>query len=186
MKKWLIGTLVGGIILFAWQFLSWTVLQFHEAEARYTPAQDSILQYLSSQFKENGTYMLPTTAPGASAEEMEALGSKMHGKPWATLTYRTSYDHGMTRPMIRGFLVDLFLVFCLIYILTRGGIPPAMRVFAGSVAVGLLSFLYGPYTQHNWFQTPTADLHGHLIDALVAWGLVGLWLGWWLNRGKSR
>lgn len=184
MKKWLIGSLVGAILIFLWQFLSWTVLQFHEAEAKYTPAQDSVLNYLSRTFNESGTYMLPTVPPGASQDAMEELGKKMDGKPWATLTYRSSYMNSMTRPMIRGFLVDFVLVLCLIYLLTRAGTPVGVRIFAASIALGLITFLWGPYTAHNWFQTPTADLNGHLIDSLVAWGLAGIWLGWWLNRGK--
>jgi hypothetical protein len=88
----------------------------------------------------------------------------------------------MVMPMVRGFLVDWFLVFTLIYILTRGGIPTRIRTLAGSVAVGLFTFLSGPYTMHNWFQTPTEAYTGHLIDAFVAWGLAGIWLAWWLNR----
>jgi hypothetical protein len=182
MKKWLIGSLVGAILIFAWQFLSWTMLNVHIGEAKYTAAQDSIVNYLSSVLKEDGMYMLPTVPPGASMKEGEALGEKMNGKPWATVMYKTAYVNDMARPMIRGFLIDLFLVFSLIYILTRGGIPNAMRIFAGSVAVGLLTFLWGPYTAHNWFQVPMEAITGHLIDGLVAWGLVGIWLGWWLNR----
>ena len=182
MKKWLIGSLVGAILVFAWQFLSWTVIQLHNAEAKYTPSQDSILSYLSSTLKEDGIYMLPTVPPGASMDESEALGKKMDGKAWATVMYKTAYSHNMARPMIRGFLIDLFLVFCLIYILTRAGTPTATRIFAGSVALGVVTFLWGPYTAHNWFQTPTETLTGHLIDSLAAWGLAGLWLGWWLNR----
>ena len=42
----------------------------------------------------------------------------------------------------------------------------------------------GPTYEHVWFQTPVADLYGPLIDSLVAWGLTGIWLGWWLNKGK--
>ena len=185
MKKWLIGSFVGAVLIFVWQFLSWTVFQLHEAEARYTPAQDSILRYLNSQFSETGTYMLPTVPPGSSQEAAEELGKTMDGKPWVTLTYRSSYNHNMIRPMIRGFLVGLVLVFCLIYILTRGGTPRSLRVFAASIAMGLITFLWGPYNEHVWFQTPVADLYGPLIDSLVAWGLTGIWLGWWLNRGNA-
>lgn len=182
MKKWLIGSLVGAILMFAWQFLSWSMLGIHDGEAKYTPAQDSIVNYLSSVLKEDGIYMLPTVPPGSSMKDGEALGEKMNGKPWASVMYKTSYVNSMIRPMIRGFLIDLFLVFSLIYILSRGGTPTAMRIFAGSVAVGLLTFLWGPYTAHNWFQLPMEGITGHLIDGLVAWGLVGVWLGWWLNR----
>ena len=182
MKKWLIGSLVGAILVFAWQFLSWTMLKLHEKEAKYTSGQDSVLTYLSAALKEDGIYMLPTVPPGTPESEAMELGKKMDGKPWATVMYKTTYSFNMVRPMIRGFLVDLFLVFCLIYILTRAGTPTGMRIFAGSVALGLVTFLWGPYSTHNWFQTPTETLTGHLIDSLAAWGLAGLWLGWWLNR----
>jgi len=182
MKKWLIGSLVGAILVFAWQFLSWSMLGIHDGEAKYTSSQDSILNYLSSTLKEDGMYMLPTVPPGSSMEAGMELGEKMNGKPWATVMYKTAYSHSMTMPMVRGFLIDIFLVFTLIYMLTRAGTPTAMRIFAGSVATGLFCWLLGPYTAHNWFQTPMEATTGHLIDAVVAWGLVGLWLGWWLNR----
>jgi hypothetical protein len=182
MKKWLIGSLVGGILVFLWQFLSWTILPLHNGEAKYTPAEKEILNSLSG-LKEDGMYRLPTAPPGAnSMDDHEKLAKEMDGKPWATVIYKTAYKNDMVMPMIRGFLVDVFLVFLLIYILTRGGTPTAIRVLAGSVAVGLFTFLVGPYTMHNWFQTPNETYTGHLIDGFVAWGLCGLWLGWWLNR----
>ena len=127
-------------------------------------------------------YMLPTAAPGTSMGDHQKMMKDMEGKPWATVTYRSAYKNDMVMPMIRGFLVDWFLVFTLIYILTRGGIPTRIRTLAGSVAVGLFTFLAGPYTMHVWFQTPTEAYTGHLIDAFVTWGLAGIWLGWWLNR----
>lgn len=182
MKKWLIGSLVGGIIVFAWQFLSWTMLGIHNDAARYHPAQDSIVNYLSSVIKEDGAYMLPTAKPEMSRSEHEEMVKQMEGKPWASVIYHNNFKYNMARQMTRGFLVDVFLVFTLIYILTRGGTPIPIRVVAGSVAVGLFSFLWGPYTGHNWFDLPMDMIKGDLIDAIVAWGLVGMWLGWWLNR----
>lgn len=182
MKKWLIGSLVGAILVFLWQFLSWSMLGIHDSEAKYTPAQDSIMSHLSSVIKEEGMYRLPTLPPGSSMDEWEPFSKEMNGKPFATIVYKSAYADGMTKPMIRGFLIDLVLVFLLIYILTRGATPKPIRVVAGSVAAGFFCWLLGPYTAHNWFQLPMEAITGHLIDALVAWGLVGLWLGWWLNR----
>jgi len=181
MKKWLIGSFVGAILVFLWQFLSWNILPTHRGEAKYTPAQNEILNTLSSSLKEDGVYMLPTAPLDASKEEHEKLMKEMENKPWATVIYRI-YKPNLVMQIVRGFLVDWFLVFTLIYILTRGGTPTRIRTLAGSVAVGLFTFLAGPYTMHNWFQTPAEAYTGHLIDAFVTWGLVGIWLGWWLNR----
>lgn len=182
MKKWLIGSIVGAIIIFLWQFLSWSVLGIHSGATKYHPAQDSIVSYLSATLGEEGSYMLPTVKPGASQNEHEELMKKMDGKPWASVVYHKEFKSNMPLQMTRGFLVDLFLVFSLIYILTRAGTPSAMRIFAASIAIGLFTFLWGPYTGHNWFDLPMDMIKGDLIDAFAAWGLCGIWLGWWLNR----
>jgi hypothetical protein len=182
MKKWVIGSLVGAIIVFLWQFLSWSLLGIHQDGMKYHPQQDSIVQYLSSKFTEDGSYMLPSCPPGTSQKEKQEVMERNEGKPWVSIIYHSKFEVDMVMPMVRGFLVDLFLVFLLIYILTRAGTPTAMRIFAGSIGVGLFCFLWGPYTAHNWFALPMDMIKGDLIDAFAAWGLCGLWLGWWLNR----
>ena len=182
MKKWFIGSLVGAIIIFAWQMLSWMLLDIHDADARYTESQDKILTVLKESNLNDGVYMIPNVPPGSDMAAHEEVATKNNGKPWARVMYKKSYDISMTMPIIRGFLVDFFLVITLIYLLTRAGTPTSMRIFAGSVALGLFGFLWGVYTDHNWFQTPTETLKGHLIDSVAAWGICGLWLGWWLNR----
>jgi hypothetical protein len=182
MKKWLIGSIIGAILVFAWQGLSWTMLGIHNDAAKYHPAQDSIINYLSSTITEEGSYMIPGAKPGSTKKDHEDLMKQMEGKPWAFIIYHKSFSADMTMVMIRGFLVDIFLVISLIYILTRGSTPIPRRVFSGSVALGLFLFLWGPYTGHIWFNLPWGMIKGDLIDAIVAWSLCGIWLGWWLNR----
>ena len=179
MKKWLIGSLVGAIILFLWQFASWSLLPVHDTTSKYTSNQDQIMTALSANLTEEGMYMMPS-AP--TKKEQQDMMKSMEGKPWATVIYHKSMSTEMTMRMIRGFLVDFFLVISLIYILTRGGIPIARRAFAGSVALGLLTFLWTDYTGRIWFDLPWHMIMGDLIDSIVAWGLCGLWIGWWLNR----
>ena len=182
MKKWLIGSLVGAIIIFMWQFLSWNVLGIHETAVKYHPSQDSIVKYLSASITEDGAYMLPRAKPGLSRKECETFMEQQEGKPWASVIYHNKFESNMAMAMTRGFLIDLFLAISLIYILTRAGTPTAMRIFAASIAVGLLTFLWGPYTAHNWMALPMDMIKGDLIDAFAAWGLCGIWLGWWLNK----
>jgi len=110
MKKKIIAAIVGGIIIFVWQFLTWGLLNLHEAQQKYTPKQDSVLTYLSSQFSEDGAYMLPTFAPGTSNEEMEKQMKASEGKPWAQVVYHKSMP-GMSKMymnMGRSLLVNIF------------------------------------------------------------------------------
>jgi hypothetical protein len=180
MKKYIIGSIVGGILIFAWQGLSWMVVGVHDSSMKFHPAQKEIMDVISSNTTEEGLYMLPSAA---TKEEREALMKEMEGKPWASIIYHKTFKSDMTMRMIRAFLIDVFLVISLIYILTRGGITPIpRRVFSGSVALGLAFFLWGPYMGHVWFDLPWHMIKADLIDALAAWSLCGAWLAWWLNR----
>ena len=46
MKKTIIASTVGGILLFMWQFLSWTAINLHSPSQQYSPKQDTILALL--------------------------------------------------------------------------------------------------------------------------------------------
>ena len=179
MKKWIIGSLVGAIIIFAWQAASWMFLGIHDSQMKYTPAQNEIMSVLSANIKEDGLYMLPSAA---TKKEMEAMKKDMEGKPWASVIYHQSWKGDMTMQMIRGFLVCFVMVLLLVIALSKGGMPNFTGFLTGSLAVGVLTFLWGPYMGHVWFNLPWHMIRGDIIDAIVAWGLCGAWLGWWMNK----
>ncbi|MFN8243319.1 MAG: hypothetical protein U0X40_04620 [Ferruginibacter sp.] len=184
MKKTIIGAIVGGIILFAWQFLTWGPLNNHQAQQRYTPKQDSILSYLKTQFSEDGGYMMPSFAPGTSRDDMEKQMKASEGKPWAQVFFHKSMPgmNGMVMNMVRSLLVDIFVVWLLCWLLVKIPTPSFITVFMGSLGTGLIVFLNMPYTLHIWYGS--FDLMAHFMDALISWGVTGLWLGWWLRRGQ--
>jgi len=179
-KHWIIGSLVGAIIVFAWQGLSWMVIGIHDKQMKYTPAQDEIMNVLSAKLTEEGLYSMPSAA---TKKEMEEKAKEMEGKPWAAVIYHKEYHMNIAMRTTRALLVDLFLAVSLIYVLTRGGVVPfPSRVFSASVAWGLAFFLAGQYMGHVWFDLPWHMITGDLIDNVVAWSLCGIWLAWWLNR----
>lgn len=180
MKKWIIGAIVGGILTFAWQTLSWTVLDLHRNGQQYTPKQDSILQYLSSQFSESGDYFLPTYPVGASQEEMNKLMETSKGKPWAKISYHTAWDANMTANILRGLLVNIIMVAMMVWVLMKMGKTSFSTILISCLFVGLIGYLNFPYASYIWYQG--GGIRADLLDALLQWGLCGIWLGWWLNR----
>jgi hypothetical protein len=185
MKKTIIGALVGGIIIFAWQFLSWGALNLHSAQQQYTPKQDSILAFLGTQFSEDGAYFLPTYPPGASNEEMEKQMKSAEGKPYAQISYHKSMPgmDKMVMNMVRGLLVNIFMVWLLCWILVKIPNRSFGTVFLATLAAGLIVFFNAPYTMHIWYES--FDLMAHFVDVIGEWGAAGLWLGWWLTRNKD-
>ena len=99
MKKNTIASVVGGLILFLWQFLSWTILDMHRPMQNYTPKQQEILDFLGQNL-EDGSYYLPTTPKGATMEENEKLMNESIGKPWAEIRYHKAMNTNMPLNMI--------------------------------------------------------------------------------------
>lgn len=179
MKKQLVATIVGGIMLFVWQFLSWAMLQVHKSEFGYTPNQDKIVAFLSENLSEEGSYMLPMPPPGTPMDQEQKFMEPYAGKPWAHITYHKSMSMEMGMSMFRGFVVDLLAAWLLVWLLLQFQTLNLRTALQASLAVGIIGYLTIPYLNSIWFETSSM---AYLIDALVAWGLVGLWLGWWLPR----
>jgi len=177
MKKLLLGAIVGGILAFAWQTLSWTVFHLHDSEYKQTSNQDAVITSLGQL--EEGQYLVPRASTTASMKEMEDFEKSMEGKPWAIVTYHKSYKMDMTMNIVRGLLVSIIAAFLICWILMKQN-SSFGTTFMSSIFIGVVGYLFIPYSGHIWYQTPGAT--ANLIDALVSWGLCGLWLGWWLNR----
>ena len=184
MKKLLIGAIVGGIILFIWQFLSWTVLNLHNNAYQYTDKQDAIMSALSSQIEKDGQYMIPGLPATATKEQHEEFMKTQAGKPWALVQYQQSRDMNMGANMIRGLIVDMLIIGFFCALISRMNALNFTAIFISSLFVGLIVFFNVPYTNHIWFKG--FDLMAYFTDCLVSWGLAGIWLGWLYGKKKAK
>ena|ERR1700676_4929904 len=180
MKKLTIASLVGGIIIFIWQTLSWAVLNLHHSSQEYTPTQDSIMAFLNSQFSEDGSYLMPNYPKGTSREEMEKTMSSREGKPWMQIQYHKALHVNMGANIAMGLVNDIVIVGLLCWILMKMKDSGFGKIFMASLITGIIVFLNSPFTMHIWY--PKADLSVHFLDAVISFGLCGLWLGWYLGR----
>jgi hypothetical protein len=178
MKKIAVGSLVGGIIIFFWQFLSWTVIELHRPMQEYTPKQTEILDYLGKNLEE-GFYYLPTLPKGATHEDVEAYMKSAEGKPWAQIYYHKSMSMAMGMNMARNLIADILAVAFLCWILLKMGNPSFQTIVISSFGVGLIAFLTGIYSFAIWYET---KVFADLLDSVLEWTVTGLWLGWWLRK----
>ena len=180
MKKLLIGAIVGGLLLFIWQSLSWTVFDLHAKGHIHTDNQDAILSMLSTSLPGEGAYFLPMPKPGSSEAEQQAVIEQAMGKPWAQIYYHQSLNLDMGINIVRGLLVTIVLMGLFCWIIGKIAAPKMGTVFLASLFAGLIVFLNGVYTMHIWY--PIFDLMEHFVDSIISWGLAGIWLGWWYAR----
>jgi hypothetical protein len=179
MKRIAIASLVGGLILFIWQTLSFAILDLHQSQLNYTPRQDSVLSFLSRELHE-GKYYMPTLPKGSSMDDMQKLEATAKGKPWVIIDYHEQYNVSMPRNMIRGILVNIFMVWLLCWLVLKAGTPNFKSFVVAALVIGVLGFFNFPYTYYIWYRSP--GIFMDLVDVFVGWGLTGAWLGWWFNR----
>ena len=191
MKKILIGSLVGAVILFVWSAVSWMMLPIHLHSFHYTPAQDSILNVLKNSGLATGAYMLPMAdnreASAFDSEYQKKSEELMHscvGKPAASIFYVSSVHDMTAMHFIKGFLYNFIAMFCACMLLSLAYQSNA-SFFMRWWMVMLIAIIYimqGPMSGHNWMWEPWHYTKGFIYDAFIGWGLSGLWLAKYLKR----
>ena len=86
----------------------------------------------------------------------------------------------MVTNISRALLAAIIAAFFASWILIKQTNTSFLTTFLSSLLIGVVGYLFIPYSMNIWFQAP--DAVTNFIDVLIAWGLCGLWLGWWLNR----
>lgn len=179
MKRRIIATIVAGLILFIWQFLSQAALDLHKAEHQYTANQDTILNALASAGLKTGKYAIPLADPVLGAEAQMKAAAENVGRPSAIINYTTSSTNNMGMNMLRGILANILIMYLFISLLGKANIAGFKNIFAVSLTIGMIGFFNHAYTNYIWFHG--TDIFIDMLDAFMGWGLVGLWLGKYLK-----
>ncbi len=172
------GALLGGLILWIFQFMSWGMLDLHYAEMQYTDQQTAIMEALIEADLEEGDYFIPR-APKGDMDTQTEMQTKAQGKPWALVKYRSSLSNQMPMNLVRGLVTDILAAWLLIWIFGKMDRPTMGTIVTTCIAIGIIGYLLVSYLDSIWFE---GNSLAALFDAVVSMGLVGAFLGWWLNR----
>jgi hypothetical protein len=112
-------------------------------------------------------------------EKQEALMEERVGKPWAIVSYHKTLSNNMGMNLLRGWVIDFAAAFLLTWLLLKMADLDMKTALLASLSVGLIGYFTINYLNTIWYETNSIP---DLIDAVVQWGIVGGWLGWWLPR----
>ena len=177
----IIGALVAALILFVWQFLSFSVLDIHGSQMDYTPNQDAILEVLEANLEE-GEYFIPRASRELSQEDQQTAMNERIGKPWALVSYHDSMDMSMGNNMIRAFIINFLSGLMLCWVLMQFSNLNIKSAVMTCLVIGLIGYLTINYLDQIWFEGNSIP---DLIDAIVPWAIIGGWTGWYLPEKKS-
>ena len=192
MKKFIIASLVGAIIIFVWSALSWMFLPVHTHSMRYTPKQDTILSVLNNSSLETGVYEIPGVdnrnigmwKDANYMNEMKDMNKKQEGKPFAMIIYGKGGKVMNPCQMITGLVIDLLAVMAAVILLamSKDKLKTFFMRWWAVMLIGFIVALNSYLLEWNWMQFPWHFIKGEVVDTFMEWGLCGLWLAWYFRE----
>lgn len=173
MKKQILFSIVGGLAIWIWQFISFMQMNLHQDSVSKLANQEEVMQFLKEKVGKSGAYLLPQPDHAmVKMEEAAAYEASIKGKPWARIFYYESYDTNMMANVLRGLLTNIVLIFMFSILIKNIPNRNLSKNLLISLIVGMIIFVNGIYTNHMWY--PLFDLNIHLLDCVVEWTMIGL------------
>jgi len=186
MKRYLLGALLGGLVVFFWGFLAHTVLPLGEIGMGQPTDEKLLLTALQSGLPaQQGVYFLPWMDSAKMADEaaMAEYALRTKTNPYALVIYqpigRDATDMGAQLGL--QWLGDTLAAGLLAWLVVAvgGTLGRAMTV---ATAVSVFAWLgtLGPFV--NWYRFPLDFALANLVEQWIGWVLAAMAIRWVMRR----
>ena len=176
-KSLLLGTVLGGLAVFIWGTISWTVLPWHMPTLKSFSNEQAVTEVLKGNAPATGVYVLPNpAAPAASPEEKKQQDAKAE-KQWAegprALVAYAETGASMTPSMIKGLVFDMVAALLLTLLILRSGVTgfTAKTLFIAVIALFASIVTYVP--MWNWWGFASDYTLVSMFDLIIGWIIGG-------------
>lgn len=176
MKQLLLAALLGGIVLFLWGWLSWSIIPIHNASLLSIENEDAVIAALHVNMDRKGVYAFPAMPTIQDPTIMDEWEQKYKDGPVGMIIY----DPEGTEPMkpdqmIIGFILGCISAFIVAWFLSRS--TAAMASYFARVAYcgmfGIFIALVSHLTNWNWMGYPIDYTISWIADSIIGWILAG-------------
>lgn len=178
--KKFIGTLViGTLIFFIWNAISWMALPFHSNSFSTIPEQAIDFDKLKAALPADGVYHFPGYPDTDDAENVKAVEQRMANGPRVALMVYKEGGSSLFDPQqfIWGLLINLATVLLLYYVVSGFAIRTSKTMMAACLFIGLIISFVSDLSLMNWYFYPLDFTIANIIDHIVPFLLIGLLFG---------
>ena len=165
LKQIIIGGIVGGITLFAWGFISWTVLTWHFDTIRQDEGINAVVANVTDYLPEAGVYFYPPMT--------ELYRSGPHG---FVVVQPNGSEPTSPIMLAKGFVADVVVAMMASLLLIVA--LPSLRNYRARVvfiaSLGVFAILSGYIVDGIFHDLPVRYTVGLATDTAIAWTLAGL------------
>ena len=164
MKQNLLLSVLAGMVLFVWGFISWAVLPWHNMVSNKFTNETAVSQVLKENSPQQGIYFLPFSEKDHGPNQ---VGAFVNVLPQGT-------DMNIGKHMATAVITQILGAFLVLMLLSQtSGLNYWGK--AGFVAlVGLIIGFVGHVPYWNWFGFSTPYILVTILDTTIGWTLAGL------------
>lgn len=164
MKQNLLLSVLAGMVLFVWGFISWAVLPWHNMVSNKFTNEAAVSQVLKENSPQQGVYFLPFSEKDHGPNQ---VGAFVNVLPQGT-------DMNIGKHMATAVITQILGAFLVLMLLSQtSGLNYWGK--AGFVAlVGLIIGFVGHVPYWNWFGFSTPYILVTILDTTIGWTLAGL------------
>ena len=171
MKKLVLGSLLGALVMFVWGAVFWTSPLPYSVMGKI-PDEAAAGKALLEHFPRSGTYLVPSPM-----QDEKVLTELSRSGPIATVHIQTRGGEPMSAGVfIFGFLHELIAVFLIALLLSLAlpGLPTYGRRLGFVALAGLASSIYVNGANPIWWHHPWPFYLVNGVYDFVAWSATGL------------
>ena len=173
--------ILGGIVMFIWNFVAHDLLPLGEMGVRLIPNEDAVTSVLQTNLGDNsGFYVFPSggLTPGATGEQKKAAMKKaeeqMAAGAGGVLVYRPKRIFNFPKRLGIEFVTEVIESLLAVFLLAQTRI----RGFGGKVGfiftTGILASIVTNVPYANWYGFPKSFTLAQMIMTVVGYLLVGV------------
>jgi hypothetical protein len=173
MKKLLVAALLGTVLLFLWNLISWTVLPLHNMTINDLPTPVINPEVMQETMPSPGVYHFPGFMSGAPMDTVSR--AYQEGPVISILNYQPG-DVQVLDPVqfVWSFILNYITVFLTFLLLFWSRIPDFWQRVAFCTIIGLIGGIAGHGALGLWFGFPPFYTFVNVLDLFVGWFIIGL------------
>jgi hypothetical protein len=164
MKNQMVSSLISGIILFIWGFLSWAIFPWHNLVANQFTNESSVSITLKNNAPKSGIYYLPfeqeNLEPGTTAAFVNVLPN--------------GFNQGMGEMMTISIVGQVLSAFLVSILIRFANIPQYWNRVRFITFLGLLVGFISHFPYWNWFGFSSNYVLVIVVDSTISWFLASL------------
>ena len=174
-KQMILGTVLGGIVLFVWGAIAWMFIPWPGQPLRAFKNEDAVTQAIIANAAQSGNYLMPNAdQKGLTAEQQQKAMEKMARGPIVFAAVRLEPFNSMAKPLVSQFLTQLLVALLgTLLLLQTSGLSYKSRVIF-LTTIGLIIFVGGHMDESTWWSFSNAYMLMQFGVLVIGWFLASL------------